>query len=219
MKGTYNCIVNILLGRDGIDLVAHSYLGKWHILPTVLVCPLELQSFACMHICHGHYLAGKWHWISWKLLLKAMNVTPDLSIYPIFSDITYPVLQCLIIDEADRILEQNFEEDMKQIFKRLPQVCHNLPISFHIQSAAFNFLLRFLYFVLELLCRIGKLFSFLPHRLKRLVNLFVIQPIQTYPNFSTRSNAYVLSSHRLKILWILRSGKRKKDNKSLSMLE
>nr|CAB3462751.1 unnamed protein product [Digitaria exilis] len=28
---------------------------------------------------------------------------------------------CLIIDEADRILEQNFEEDMKQIFKRLPR--------------------------------------------------------------------------------------------------
>ncbi|KAG0514643.1 hypothetical protein BDA96_10G210800 [Sorghum bicolor] len=32
----------------------------------------------------------------------------------------YKRLQCLIIDEADRILEQNFEEDMKQIFKRLP---------------------------------------------------------------------------------------------------
>ncbi|KAG1347655.1 DEAD-box ATP-dependent RNA helicase 27 [Cocos nucifera] len=28
---------------------------------------------------------------------------------------------CLIIDEADRILEANFEEDMKQIFKRLPE--------------------------------------------------------------------------------------------------
>ncbi|RLN17479.1 DEAD-box ATP-dependent RNA helicase 27-like [Panicum miliaceum] len=30
-------------------------------------------------------------------------------------------VHCLIIDEADRILEQNFEENMKQIFKRLPQ--------------------------------------------------------------------------------------------------
>nr|CAD1818364.1 unnamed protein product [Ananas comosus var. bracteatus] len=29
--------------------------------------------------------------------------------------------KCLIIDEADRILEENFEEDMKQIFKRLPE--------------------------------------------------------------------------------------------------
>ncbi|XP_062214290.1 DEAD-box ATP-dependent RNA helicase 27-like [Phragmites australis] len=33
----------------------------------------------------------------------------------------YKRLKCLVIDEADRILEQNFEEDMKQIFKCLPQ--------------------------------------------------------------------------------------------------
>ncbi|PNT73958.1 hypothetical protein BRADI_1g05062v3 [Brachypodium distachyon] len=32
----------------------------------------------------------------------------------------YKSLRCLVIDEADRILEQNFEEDMKQIFKHLP---------------------------------------------------------------------------------------------------
>ena len=31
-------------------------------------------------------------------------------------------LQCLIIDEADRILEANFEEEMKQIIKYLPKV-------------------------------------------------------------------------------------------------
>ncbi|XP_008665242.3 DEAD-box ATP-dependent RNA helicase 27 [Zea mays] len=37
------------------------------------------------------------------------------------SSFKYKELKCLIIDEADRILEQNFEEDMKQIFKRLPQ--------------------------------------------------------------------------------------------------
>jgi superfamily II DNA/RNA helicase len=39
--------------------------------------------------------------------------------YPIF-DMTCCMLQCLIIDEADRILEQNFEEDMKQIFNTTP---------------------------------------------------------------------------------------------------
>ncbi|XP_042462303.1 DEAD-box ATP-dependent RNA helicase 27-like isoform X3 [Zingiber officinale] len=33
----------------------------------------------------------------------------------------YKSLMFLIIDEADRILEANFEEDMKQIFKRLPK--------------------------------------------------------------------------------------------------
>lgn len=31
-------------------------------------------------------------------------------------------LQCLMIDEADRILEANFEEEMKQIIKILPKV-------------------------------------------------------------------------------------------------
>ena len=37
-------------------------------------------------------------------------------------------LQCLIIDEADRILEANFEEEMKQIIKILPKVNHFLVI-------------------------------------------------------------------------------------------
>lgn len=31
-------------------------------------------------------------------------------------------VQCLMIDEADRILEANFEEEMKQIIKILPKV-------------------------------------------------------------------------------------------------
>ncbi|GJN19140.1 hypothetical protein PR202_gb06380 [Eleusine coracana subsp. coracana] len=38
-------------------------------------------------------------------------------------------IQCLIIDEADRILEENFEEDMKQIFKRLPRDRQNVLFS------------------------------------------------------------------------------------------
>ena len=33
-------------------------------------------------------------------------------------------LQCLMIDEADRILESNFEEEMKQIIKLLPKVIY-----------------------------------------------------------------------------------------------
>lgn len=32
-------------------------------------------------------------------------------------------LQCLIIDEADRILEVGFEEELKQIIKLLPSTC------------------------------------------------------------------------------------------------
>ena len=34
----------------------------------------------------------------------------------------YKNLQCLIIDEADRILEIGFEEEMKQIIKLLPSM-------------------------------------------------------------------------------------------------
>lgn len=30
-------------------------------------------------------------------------------------------LQCLVIDEADRILEANFEEEMRHIMKLLPK--------------------------------------------------------------------------------------------------
>ena len=53
--------------------------------------------------------------------------------------VTLLILQCLVIDEADRILEQNFEEDMKQIFKRLPQVYELLLLSFYMHNVAHNF--------------------------------------------------------------------------------
>ena len=36
----------------------------------------------------------------------------------------YKNLQCLIIDEADRILDIGFEEEMKQIIKLLPSKSH-----------------------------------------------------------------------------------------------
>jgi ATP-dependent RNA helicase DDX18/HAS1 len=35
-------------------------------------------------------------------------------------------LKCLVIDEADRILEIGFEEEMKQIIRLLPKVLHLL---------------------------------------------------------------------------------------------
>ncbi|KAF9665599.1 hypothetical protein SADUNF_Sadunf16G0139800 [Salix dunnii] len=38
----------------------------------------------------------------------------------------YKNLKCLIIDEADRILEANFEEEMKQIIKLLPKLMSSL---------------------------------------------------------------------------------------------
>ncbi|CAN6217025.1 unnamed protein product [Urochloa humidicola] len=41
----------------------------------------------------------------------------------------YSGLKCLIIDEADRLLEENFEEDMNQIFKLLPKNRQNVLFS------------------------------------------------------------------------------------------
>ncbi|KAG6479419.1 hypothetical protein ZIOFF_062884 [Zingiber officinale] len=43
----------------------------------------------------------------------------------------YKSLAFLIIDEADRILEANFEEDMKQIFKRLPKSPANSSLTYN----------------------------------------------------------------------------------------
>lgn len=44
-------------------------------------------------------------------LLDHLQNTPDF---------LYKNLQCLVIDEADRILEIGFEEEVKQIIKLLP---------------------------------------------------------------------------------------------------
>lgn len=38
-------------------------------------------------------------------------------------DFLYKNLQCLIIDEADRILDIGFEEELKQIVNLLPSKC------------------------------------------------------------------------------------------------
>ena len=40
------------------------------------------------------------------------------------SDFLFKNLQCLIIDEADRVLEIGFEEEMKQIVRILPSKCN-----------------------------------------------------------------------------------------------
>lgn len=40
----------------------------------------------------------------------------------------YKNLQCLVIDEADRILEVGFEEEMKQIIKLLPSKEEKKPV-------------------------------------------------------------------------------------------
>ena len=49
----------------------------------------------------------------------------DGSIYQNTEGFLFKNLQCLIIDEADRILEIGFEEEMKQIIKILPSMTFN----------------------------------------------------------------------------------------------
>ena len=66
------------------------------------------------------------HAYIWIPLLSSMKEIShwrhvSLCIYSNFS-LNLLDLQCLIIDEADRILEANFEEEMKQIIKLLPKV-------------------------------------------------------------------------------------------------
>lgn len=41
------------------------------------------------------------------------------------------IWQCLMIDEADRILEANFEEEMKQIINILPKVFRTFAMCFY----------------------------------------------------------------------------------------
>jgi len=74
----------------------------------------------------GHVIGGTNMRSEANQLAKGVNVlvaTPGRLLDHLrnTSSFNYKSLKCLIIDEADRILEQNFEEDIKQIFKRLPQ--------------------------------------------------------------------------------------------------
>jgi superfamily II DNA/RNA helicase len=52
-------------------------------------------------------------------LLDHLQNTPDF---------LYKNLQCLVIDEADRILEIGFEEEVKQIIKLLPSKYTTIPL-------------------------------------------------------------------------------------------
>jgi len=48
------------------------------------------------------------------------------------------IRQCLMIDEADRILESNFEEEMKQILNILPKVLELLDFNLVLSSPMKN---------------------------------------------------------------------------------
>ncbi|XP_074640068.1 uncharacterized protein LOC141898135 [Tubulanus polymorphus] len=94
---------------------------------------LSMQTFGVLkevlkHHCHtyGLIMGGTNRQEEAKKLAKGINIivaTPGrlLDHLQNTSEFMYKNLQCLIIDEADRILDIGFEEEMKQIMKLLPK--------------------------------------------------------------------------------------------------
>ncbi|XP_052808283.1 uncharacterized protein LOC128237104 isoform X2 [Mya arenaria] len=94
---------------------------------------LSMQTFGVVkellkHHCHtyGLIMGGTNRQEEAKKLVKGVNImvaTPGrlLDHLQNTADFMYKNLQCLIIDEADRILDIGFEEEMKQIIKLLPK--------------------------------------------------------------------------------------------------
>ena len=93
---------------------------------------LSMQTFGVLrelmkHHCHtyGLIMGGANRQTEAQKLAKGINVlvaTPGrlLDHLQNTKDFLYKNLQCLIIDEADRILDVGFEEEMKRIVKLLP---------------------------------------------------------------------------------------------------
>ena len=116
------------------NLIIHIYV----ILPgtgVVIISPtreLSMQTFGVMkellkHHCHtyGLIMGGTNRQEEARKLTKGVNImvaTPGRLLDHLQNtpDFMYKNLQCLIIDEADRILDIGFEEEMKQIVKLLP---------------------------------------------------------------------------------------------------
>jgi len=102
----------------------------------VIISPtreLSMQTFGVLrelmkHHCHtyGLVMGGANRQTESQKLAKGINIlvaTPGrlLDHLQNTKDFLYKNLQCLIIDEADRILDVGFEEEMKRIIKLLPK--------------------------------------------------------------------------------------------------
>lgn len=94
---------------------------------------LSMQTFGVLkelmehhHHTYGLLMGGANRQIEAEKLSKGLNIvvaTPGrlLDHLQHTNDFLYKNLQCLIIDEVDRIMEIGFEEDMKQIINLLPK--------------------------------------------------------------------------------------------------
>lgn len=91
------------------------------------------------HHTYGLVMGGTARQAEAQKLSKGINIlvaTPGrlLDHLQNTSDFLYKNLQCLIIDEADRILEVGFEEEMKQIINLLPSKVYIMNIIYLIQN-------------------------------------------------------------------------------------
>ncbi|GFR77870.1 RNA helicase [Elysia marginata] len=114
---------------------------KCHFMPrngtgVIIISPtreLSMQTFGVLkellkyhHHTYGLVMGGTNRSDESKKLVKGINIlvaTPGrlLDHLQNTKDFMYKNLQCLIIDEADRILDMGFEEEMKQIIQLLPK--------------------------------------------------------------------------------------------------
>lgn len=102
----------------------------------IIICPtreLALQTFGVVselatahNLTHGLIMGGSNRKSEASKLVKGVSIlvaTPGrlLDHLQNTKGFCYENLQCLVIDEADRILQIGFEEDMKSIVKMLPK--------------------------------------------------------------------------------------------------
>ncbi|KAG2534497.1 DEAD-box ATP-dependent RNA helicase 27-like isoform X1 [Panicum virgatum] len=119
-----------------IELLHHLHFSPRNGTGVIVVCPTRELAIQTHNVAKelmkyhsqtlGYVIGGNNRRSEADHLAKGVNLlvaTPGrlLDHLQNTKSFIYKRLKCLVIDEADRILEQNFEEDMKQIFKRLPQ--------------------------------------------------------------------------------------------------
>lgn len=122
-------------------LPAIELINKLKFMPrngtgVIIISPtreLSMQTFGVLkelmehhHHTYGLLMGGANRQIEAEKLSKGLNIvvaTPGrlLDHLQHTNDFLYKNLQCLIIDEVDRIMEIGFEEDMKQIINLLPK--------------------------------------------------------------------------------------------------
>lgn len=113
-----------------------NYLSTWFLgTVAIVISPtreLSIQTFGVLKellkyhsLTYGLIMGGTNRTTEAQKLSKGINIlvaTPGRLLDHILNtpDFLYRNLKCLVIDEADKILDIGFEEDLNQILKRIP---------------------------------------------------------------------------------------------------